>query len=146
MNLKTVKLASTRYLDNLPTSGSNTGHAFRDLEMEAEVHKLTQADRRRRAVRRQVFLPRCPRHPPAAPRRLAADRPRRLLLGRPPGQVGKITKDGIFLEQLETDPAKYLPEIDRGKLSDDVVKIDLNQPMSEISASCPKHPIKTRCR
>ena len=85
LTMKTVKLASCRYLDALPTQGSEDGHAFRDLEMEREVHKLTQSLGRRRPVRRQVFLPRRAGDPAAAPRRLAADRARRLLLGRPPG-------------------------------------------------------------
>ncbi len=106
--LKAVKLASTRYLDALPTAGSADGHAFRDLEMEAEIHRMTQATRRRRPVRRQVFLPRRARHPPAAARRLAADRPRRFLLGRPAG-ARQDHPHGIFLEQLETNPAQYLP-------------------------------------
>ena len=83
--MKTVKLASARYLDALPTQGSADGNAFRDLEMEQEILKMTQVARRRRAVRRQVFLPRRPRHPAAAPRRLAADRPWRFLLGGSPG-------------------------------------------------------------
>jgi fumarate hydratase class I len=139
MNLKTVKLASTRYLDTLPTAGSETGHAFRDLEMEAEIHKADPADRRRRPVRRQVFLPRrarvrLPRHGASLPIGIgvscSADRQ----------ALGKITKDGIFLEQLETDPSKYMPEIDEEALSSHVVKIDLNQPMNQILSELSQHP------
>ena len=85
LTMKTVKLASCRYLDDLPTQGSEDGHAFRDLEMEQEVHQAHAVARRRGAVRRQVFLPRRARDPAAAPRRLAADRARRVVLGRPPG-------------------------------------------------------------
>ena len=85
LTLKTVKLASTRYLDDLPTQGCEDGHAFRDLAMEAGDPQADAGARRRRAVRRQVFLPRRARDPPAAPRRLAADRARRVVLGRPPG-------------------------------------------------------------
>ena len=83
--MKTVKLASARYLDALPTQGSPDGNAFRDLEMEQEILKMTQSPGRRRAVRRQIFLPRRARDPHAAPRRLAADRAWRVLLGGPPG-------------------------------------------------------------
>ena len=99
--------------------------------------------RRRRAVRRKIFLPRRAGDPAAAPRRLAADRARRLVLGRPPG-AGKITRDGVFLEELEHNPAHYLPEVDNTHLGGDVVKIDLNQPMPEILAQLARYPIKTR--
>ena len=85
LTMKTVKLASTHYLDELPTKGSDDGHAFRDLEMEREVHQLTQVSGRRRAVRRQIFLPRCARDPPAAARRVAADWIGRVVRGRPAG-------------------------------------------------------------
>jgi fumarate hydratase class I len=146
MNLKTVKLASTRYLDELPTSGSDAGHAFRDLEMEAEVHKLTQqmgvgAQFGGKYFCHDVRVIRLPRHGASLPIGLgvscSADRQAK----------GKITRDGIFLEQLETDPSKYLPEIDEEKLSEHVVKIDLNQPMADILAELAKHPIKTQaCR
>jgi fumarate hydratase class I len=145
MNLKTVKLASTRYLDELPTSGSDAGHAFRDLEMEAEVHKLTQqmgvgAQFGGKYFCHDVRVIRLPRHGASLPIGLgvscSADRQAK----------GKITRDGIFLEQLETDPSKYLPEIDEEKLSAHVVNIDLNQPMSDILAELSKHPIKTQFR
>ena len=111
LTMKTVKLASTKYLDNLPTKGSEDGHAFRDVEMEQEVLKLTQSLGRRRAVRRQVFLPRRAGDPAAAPRRVAADRLGRVVLGRPPGD-GQDHQDGVYLEQLESNPAQYMPDVD----------------------------------
>ncbi len=143
MNLKTVKLASTRYLDDLPTEGSASGHAFRDLEMEKEIHKLTQqmgvgAQFGGKYFCHDVRVIRLPRHGASLPIGLgvscSADRQAK----------GKITRDGIFIEQLETDPSKYMPEIDESKLSDSMVRIDLNQPMSGILAELTKHPVKTR--
>ncbi|HBF28081.1 fumarate hydratase [Rhizobium sp.] len=143
MNLKTVKLASARYLDSLPTEGSESGHAFRDLEMEQEIHKLTQslgvgAQFGGKYFCHDVRVIRLPRHGASLPIGLgvscSADRQ----------AMGKITKDGIFIEQLEADPSKYLPEIDETALSDSMVKIDLNQPMSAILAELSKHPVKTR--
>ncbi|MBW3098020.1 fumarate hydratase [Pseudohoeflea sp. DP4N28-3] len=143
MNLKTVKLASTRYLDALPTEGSETGHAFRDREMEAEVHKLTQqmgvgAQFGGKYFCHDVRVIRLPRHGASLPIGLgvscSADRQAK----------GRITRDGIFLEQLETDPSRYLPDIDEEKLSEHVVKINLNQPMPEILAELSRHPIKTQ--
>jgi fumarate hydratase class I len=143
MNLKTVKLASARYLDTLPTEGSESGHAFRDVEMEKEIHKLTQslgvgAQFGGKYFCHDVRVIRLPRHGASLPIGLgvscSADRQ----------AMGKITKDGIFIEQLETDPSKYLPEIDETALSSSTVKIDLNQPMSAILAELTKHPVKTR--
>jgi fumarate hydratase, class I len=143
MNLKTVKLASTRYLDGLPTSGSETGHAFRDLEMEAEVHRMTQsmgvgAQFGGKYFCHDVRVVRLPRHGASLPIGLgvscSADRQAK----------GKITKDGIFLEELETNPARYMPDIDEEKLTSHVVKIDLNQPMSEILKILSAQPVKTR--
>ncbi|MBD9445307.1 MULTISPECIES: fumarate hydratase [unclassified Rhizobium] len=143
MNLKTVKLASTRYLDDLPTEGSESGHAFRDLKMEKEIHKLTQqmgvgAQFGGKYFCHDVRVIRLPRHGASLPIGLgvscSADRQAK----------GKITRDGIFVEQLETDPSKYMPEIDESKLSDSMVRIDLNQPMSAILAELSKHPVKTR--
>src|ERR1700719_1200579 len=143
LTMKTVKLASCRYLDSLPTQGSEDGHAFRDLEMEREVHKLTQA----RGVGAQfggkyfchdVRVIRLPRHGASLPIGLgvscSADRQ----------ALGKITRDGIFLEELEHNPAQYLPDIDGKTLGGDVVEIDLRQPMSAILAQLARHPIKTR--
>jgi fumarate hydratase, class I len=143
MNLKTVKLASARYLDELPTEGSESGHAFRDLEMEAEIHKLTQslgvgAQFGGKYFCHDVRVIRLPRHGASLPIGLgvscSADRQ----------ALGKINKDGIFIEQLETDPSKYMPDIDEAKLSEHVVKIDLNKPMQEVLAELTKHPVKTQ--
>jgi fumarate hydratase class I len=143
LTMKTVKLASTHYLDELPTKGSEDGHAFRDLEMEREVHKLTQAlgvgaQFGGKYFCHDVRVIRLPRHGASLPIGLgvscAADRQ----------ALGKITRDGIFLEELEHNPAQYLPDIDQSKLGGAVVKIDLMKPMKEILAQLSKHPIKTR--
>ncbi|MEL6966423.1 MAG: fumarate hydratase [Pseudomonadota bacterium] len=142
-NLKTVKLASTRYLDALPTQGSETGHAFRDLAMEEEVHKLTQsmgvgAQFGGKYFCHDVRVIRLPRHGASLPIGLgvscSADRQ----------ALGKITKDGVFLEALETEPAKYMPDVDETAFSGDVVNIDLSRPMADILAELTKHPVKTR--
>ncbi len=141
--LKTVKLASTRYLDGLPTAGSERGHAFRDLAMEAEIHALTQAlgvgaQFGGKYFCHDVRVIRLPRHGASLPIGLgvscSADRQ----------ATARITRDGIFLEQLEMNPARYLPEIDPTTLGGDVVRIDLNRPMPEILAALTRHPIRTR--
>ncbi len=143
LNLKTVKLASTRYLDALPTEGGEEGHAFRDLAMEEEVHKMTQslgvgAQFGGKYFCHDVRVIRLPRHGASLPIGLgvscSADRQ----------ALGKITREGVFLEQLETHPADYLPEVDEASLGGDVVRIDLNQPMSDILGALSKHPIRTR--
>ncbi|WFU89290.1 fumarate hydratase [Rhizobium sp. CC1099] len=143
MNLKTVKLASTRYLDGLPTEGSESGHAFRDVEMEREIHKLTQqlgvgAQFGGKYFCHDVRVIRLPRHGASLPIGLgvscSADRQAK----------GKVTREGIFVEQLETDPSKYMPEIDETKLSESMVRIDLNQSMANILAELTRHPVKTR--
>ena len=143
MNLKTVKLASTRYLDSLPTQGSEDGHAFRDIEMEQEIHKLTQslgvgAQFGGKYFCHDVRVIRLPRHGASLSIGLgvscSADRQAK----------GKITKDGIYLEQLETNPAQYMPEVDEAAMSASVVKIDLNRPMAEVLAELSQHPVKTR--
>ena len=143
LNLKTVKLASTRYYDGLPTEGGEDGHAFRDLAMEEEIHKLTQslgvgAQFGGKYFCHDVRVIRLPRHGASLPIGLgvscSADRQ----------ALGKITKDGVFLEELEHDPAKYLPHVDEDALGGDVVKIDLNKPMKEILATLSQYPIKTR--
>jgi fumarate hydratase, class I len=143
LTLKTVKLASTRYLDDLPVEGSEDGHAFRDRAMEAEIHKLTQslgvgAQFGGKYFCHDVRVIRLPRHGASLPIGLgvscSADRQ----------ALGKITRDGVFLEELEHNPAKYLPEIDAGKLGGAVVEIDLKRPMAEIRATLSRHPIKTR--
>ena len=143
LNLKTVKLASTKYLDTLPTEGSEGGHAFRDLNMEAEVLKMTQASGVGAQFGGKYFchdvrVIRLPRHGASLPIGIgvscAADRQAQ----------GKITKDGVFLEALEHHPAQYLPEIDQEKLGGDVVKVDLGRPMKEILAQLSQYPVKTR--
>ncbi len=143
MTLKTVKLASARYLDGLPTHGSKAGQAFRDLEMEAEVLRMTQqmgigAQFGGKYFCHDVRVIRLPRHGASCPVGIgvscSADRQ----------ILAKISKDGIFLEQLETDPGKYLPDVSPQHLSDEVVKIDLTRPMSEIRATLSRYPIKTR--
>jgi fumarate hydratase class I len=142
LTMKTVKLASARYLDHLPTQGSEDGHAFRDLAMEAEVHKLTQslgvgAQFGGKYFCHDVRVIRLPRHGASLPIGLgvscSADRQ----------ALGKITRDGIFLEELEQNPARYLPEVDQ-TLGGEVVEIDLNKPMPEILAQLSRYPIKTR--
>jgi fumarate hydratase class I len=141
--LKTAKMASGRLLDTLPTKGNALGHAFRDPELEAQVLKLTQdmgigAQFGGKYFCHDVRVIRLPRHGASCPVAIgvscSADRQ----------CLGKITKDGVFLEQLETDPAKYLPEIDASALGGEVVSIDLRRPMSEIRATLSKYPIKTR--
>ncbi len=141
--VETAKLASTRYLDSLPTSGSEAGHGYRDIEMEAEVLKLTQefgigAQFGGKYFCHDVRVIRLPRHGASLPVGVAvscsADRQ----------ALGKITAEGVFLEALERDPAKYLPEVTTDELSASVVKIDLNRPMDEIRAELSKYPVKTR--
>jgi fumarate hydratase class I len=143
LTMKTVKLASCRYLDDLPTQGSEDGHAFRDLEMEQEVHKLTQslgvgAQFGGKYFCHDVRVIRLPRHGASLPIGLgvscSADRQ----------ALGKITRDGVYLEELERNPAQYLPDVDPATLGGEVVHIDLRQPMKEILAQLSKHPIKTR--
>ncbi|NQV48446.1 MAG: fumarate hydratase [Rhodospirillaceae bacterium] len=144
-NLKTVKLASTRYLDTLPDHGNEFGQAFRDRELEAAVHKMTQnmgigAQFGGKYFCHDVRVIRLPRHGASCPVGIgvscSADRQ----------CLGKITKDGIFIEDLEHDPARYLPEIKDDDLSGHVVDIDLSRPMDEIRRELSKHPVKTRLR
>ncbi len=142
-NLKTVKLASARYYDGLPTSGGNKGQAFRDLEMEKTIHKMTQnmgigAQFGGKYFCHDVRVIRLPRHGASLPIGLgvscSADRQ----------ALGKITKDGVFLEQLERNPAKYLPEITDDNLNEDVVEIDLAMPMKDILTKLSQYDVKTR--
>jgi fumarate hydratase, class I len=142
--LKTAKYASARYLDTLPESGSAAGHGFRDRELEQQVLEIT----RRAGIGAQfggkyfchdVRVIRLPRHGASCPVAIAvscsADRQ----------ALGKITADGVFLERLETDPARYLPETSVAELaSDEAVRIDLNRPMDEIRAELAKYPVATR--
>jgi len=142
--MKTAKLASAHYLDTLPTSGSDLGHGFRDLEFEAEILRLSQetgigAQFGGKYFCHDVRVIRLPRHGASLPIGLAvscsADRQ----------AIGKITAEGVFLEQLETNPAQYLPEVTDDHLEGtDVVQIDLNQPMDAIRAELSKYPVKTR--
>ncbi len=141
--VETAKLASARYLDSLPTSGSMAGHGFRDLDLETKILELS----RRTGIGAQfggkyfchdVRVVRLPRHGASCPVSFAvscsADRQ----------ALGKITRDGIFLEELETDPARFLPEVTDEHLSEEVVRIDLTRPMDEIRAQLSRLPVKTR--
>ena len=143
MTLKTVKLASCRWLDTLPTSGSKAGHAFRDVEMEAKVLDLS----RRIGIGAQfggkyfchdVRVIRLPRHGASLPVGIgvscSADRQ----------VLAKITPDGVFLEQLETEPAKYLPETTDDHLGGDAITVNLDRPMPEILRQLSAYPVKTR--
>ena len=143
--LKTAKYASAHYLDHLPTEGSMAAHGFRDVELEEEVFKLTQsfgigAQFGGKYFCHDVRVVRLPRHGASCPVAIAvscsADRQ----------ALGKITADGVFLEQLEMDPAQYMPDagVAEDIASGEVVSIDLNQPMTEILAELSKHPVKTR--
>ena len=142
--VKTAKLASTKYLDSLPTSGdAATGHGFRDLELEKEVLELTRtlgigAQFGGKYFCHDVRVVRLPRHGASLPIAIAvscsADRQAK----------AKITKDGIFLEELERDPARFLPDTTDEHLDDNLVRIDLNQPMDAVRAELSKHPVKTR--
>ncbi|HET8717791.1 MAG TPA: fumarate hydratase [Nocardioidaceae bacterium] len=145
--LKTAKYASAHYLDHLPTEGSPSAHGFRDLDLEEQVFKLTQsfgigAQFGGKYFCHDVRVVRLPRHGASCPVAIAvscsADRQ----------ALGKITADGVFLEELERDPASYLPDTTDERLSvsgaDDVVRIDLTRPMAEIRAELSKHPVKTR--
>ena len=141
--MKTAKYASAKYLDTLPVSGSETGHGFRDLEWEQRILELTRqfgigAQFGGKYFCHDVRVVRLPRHGASCPVAIAvscsADRQ----------AFAKITADGVFLEQLEEDPAKYLPETSDTELSDGVIAINLNQPMSDIREELSKYPVKTR--
>ena len=141
--LKTVKLASTKYLDRLPTSGNEHGRAFRDLDMERSVLEIAErigvgAQFGGKYFAHDARVIRLPRHGASCPVGLgvscSADRQ----------ALGKITRDGVFLEQLEENPAKYLPDIGHDDLAGDCVSVDLNRPMKEILAELTKHPVSTR--
>jgi fumarate hydratase class I len=141
--LETAKLASARYLDTLPTAGNELGHALRDPELEAKVLALTQrtgigAQFGGKYFCHDVRVIRLPRHGASCPVAIAvscsADRQ----------ALGKITADGVFLEELERDPAHYLPEVRDEELDGDVVRIDLNRPMAEIREELARYPVKTR--
>ncbi len=141
--LKTVKLASARYLDHLPTAGDDYGHGFRDLEWEARILRMTRdmgigAQFGGKYFCHDVRVVRLPRHGASCPVGLgvscSADRQIR----------AKITADGVFLEDLENDPAKYLPEVTDDGLGGEVVRIDLDKPMDQVRAELSRYPVKTR--
>ena len=141
--LKTVKLASTKYLDTLPTSGNDLGRAFRDVEMEKKVLSLAQqtgigAQFGGKYFALDVRIVRLPRHGASCPVGLgvscSADR----------NIKGRIDRDGIWLEKLETDPGRFIPAADRVLKTEKVVRLDLNQPMSDILAELGRHPVTTR--
>src|SRR5258707_12800610 len=143
LTMKTVKLASTKYLDELPTQGSEDGHAFRDLAMEQEVLKMTQslgvgAQFGGKYFCHDVRVIRLPRHGASLPIGLgvscSADRQ----------ALGKITRDGVFLEELEHNPPKSLPEVDTTRLGGDVVQLDLRKPTKSMLAQLPRDPVNTR--
>jgi fumarate hydratase class I len=143
MTLKTVKLASARYLDDLPTAGNEHGRAFRDPELEEQVLRLCNetgigAQFGGKYFAHDVRVIRLPRHGASCPVGLgvscSADR-----------QItAKITGEGVFLEQLEENPAQYLPEVTPEELEGEVVRVDLNRPMSEILAELSRYPVATR--
>jgi fumarate hydratase class I len=141
--LKVAKLASARYLDTLPTEGSPAGHALRDPELEASVLGLTQrfgigAQFGGKYFCHDVRVVRLPRHGASCPIAIAvscsADRQ----------ALARIDADGVWLEQLETDPARFLPEIEDGELGSDVVRVDLREPMDAVRAALSRYPVKTR--
>jgi len=145
LNLKTVKMASTKYYDTLPTEGNEHGRAFRDLELEEEIHRLTQnlgigAQFGGKYFCHDVRVVRLPRHGASCPVGIgvscSADRQ----------ALAKVTPEGIFLEKLETDPSKYLPDVEEEDLSSgsDVIKIDLNKSMDSVLAELDRLSVKTR--
>ena len=141
--LKTAKLASARALDTLPTTGNELGRGFRDVELEAEILRISEATGIGAQFGGKYFchdvrVIRLPRHGASCPVALAvscsADRQAK----------GRITAEGVFLEELESDPARFLPEVTADDLGDDVVQIDLERPMDEIRAELSRSPVKTR--
>ncbi|MXV86493.1 MAG: fumarate hydratase [Acidimicrobiales bacterium] len=141
--VKVAKYASAKYLDTLPTAGGEAGHGFRDLEWEGRILELTRefgigAQFGGKYFCHDVRVVRLPRHGASCPVGIAvscsADRQ----------ALGRITADGIFLEQLETDPARFLPETEEQELSTGVVPIDVDQPMDAIRNQLTQHPVKTR--
>ena len=141
--LKVAKLASARYLDSLPTSGNEHGRGFRDLALEAQVHDMTRglgigAQFGGKYFCHDVRVIRLPRHGASCPVGIAvscsADRQ----------ALGKITRDGVYLERLETDPARFLPDVDESALRGEVIRVDLGRPMDEVRAELSRHPVRTR--
>jgi fumarate hydratase class I len=143
MNLKTVKYASARYLDGLPATGNELGHAIRDVELEQQIWQLAAdtgigAQFGGKYFCHDVRVIRLPRHGASCPVGIgvscSADRQ----------ALGKITAEGVFVEQLETDPAQYLPEVTEADLHGEVVQVDLTRPMDEIRNQLSQYPVKTR--
>ena len=143
LTMKTVKLASCHYFDGLPEAGSESGHAFRDRALEDDILKLTQrtgigAQFGGKYFCHDVRVIRLPRHGASCPVGIgvscSADRQ----------ALGRITAEGVFLEQLETDPARFMPDIDEATLAGEVVEIDLNVSMADMLAELTKHPVQTR--
>jgi fumarate hydratase, class I len=141
--LKTAKYASAKYLDSLPRTGSESAHGFRDVELEEQVLELTRslgigAQFGGKYFCHDVRVVRLPRHGASCPIAIAvscsADRQ----------ALARITADGVFLEQLERDPARFLPDTTDDHLSGDVVEVDLRRPMAEVRAELSRHPVKTR--
>ena len=141
--MKTLKLATTKYLDRLPTTGNEHGRAFRDVDMERQVFEIARqigigAQFGGKYFAHDVRVIRLPRHGASCPVGLgvscSADRQ----------VLAKITRDGVFIEQLEENPAKYLPDVTDDELPEDVVKINLNRPMPEILTELAKYPVATR--
>jgi fumarate hydratase class I len=142
-SLKVAKLASTRYYDSIPTKGSLLGHGFRDVELEAELQQLSReigigAQFGGVSFCHDIRVIRMPRHGASCPVAIAvscsADRQ----------ALAKITREGVFLEALERDPARFLPEVTSDELGADVVRLNLDRPMAELRAELSKHPVKTR--
>ncbi len=141
--LKTVKLASARYLDGLPTSGNEAGRAFRDPELEAQVLRLCNetgigAQFGGKYFAHDVRVIRLPRHGASCPVGLgvscSADRQ----------ILAKITREGVFLEQLEENPARFLPDLDPQQVAGEVVRVNLRRSMREILAQLSRYPVATR--
>ena len=141
--MKTLKLATTKYLDRLPTTGNEHGRAFRDRDMEDQVFEVARqigigAQFGGKYFAHDVRVIRLPRHGASCPVGLgvscSADRQ----------ALAQITREGVFLEQLEENPAKYLPDVTEEELPEDVVSVDLNQPMSVIREQLSKYPVSTR--
>ncbi|MHC8510209.1 MAG: fumarate hydratase [Rhodospirillales bacterium] len=142
-NLKTVKMASCRYLDHLPGTGNEYGQAFRDRQMEADIHKMTQrmgigAQFGGKYFCHDVRVIRLPRHGASCPIGIGVS------CGADRQALAKITREGVFLEKLEANPARFLPDVSEVELGGAAVDIDLNRPMTEVLAELSKYPVKTR--
>ncbi|MHC8510350.1 MAG: fumarate hydratase [Rhodospirillales bacterium] len=142
-NLKTVKLASCRYLDHLPDAGNEYGQAFRDRALEADIHKMTQrmgigAQFGGKYFCHDVRVIRLPRHGASCPVGIGVS------CGADRQAMAKITREGVFLEKLEANPARFLPDVAESELGGEARAVNLNRPMAEILAELSKYPVKTR--